>query len=64
MREARENPELAVLSAMAHGRGADPLRALDIVNAALRASEGLDLTARGYMVISAYFLGEAARVKR
>src|SRR5262249_52439870 len=40
--EARANPELAVLSAMAHGCDADPARAIQIALAALKASADLD----------------------
>jgi hypothetical protein len=39
---ARANPELAVLSAMAHGRDENPERAVEIALAALKASGGLD----------------------
>ena len=59
---ARENPELAVLSAMAHGRDADPSRAIEIALAAQRASVRLDADrSRIYGDLIMYSLGEAAR---
>lgn len=59
---ARENPELAVLSAMAHGRDDDPDRAVEIALAALRASGGLDVDLAkmyGHLIVNS--LSEAAR---
>ena len=59
---ARENPELAVLSAMAHGRDADPSRAIEIALAAQRASVRLDADrSRIYGDLIMNSLGEAAR---
>ncbi|MEJ0035520.1 MAG: DUF4351 domain-containing protein [Gammaproteobacteria bacterium] len=60
--QARDNPELAVLSAMAHGRDADPARAIEIALAAQKASVGLDADrSRIYVDIIMSSLGEAAR---
>jgi len=60
--QACENPELAVLSAMAHGRDADSVEALEIAQAAHRASEGLDANrACIYLDLIISSLGEAAR---
>jgi hypothetical protein len=59
---ARANPELAVLSAMAHGRDADPERAIEIAVAAQGASVGLDLDRKKiYLDLILNSLGEAAR---
>jgi hypothetical protein len=59
---ARENPELAVLSAMAHGIKADPARALEIARAARHASAGLDAErADLYVDLIINSLSEAAR---
>jgi hypothetical protein len=59
---ARENPELAVLSAMAHGRNADPVRAIEIAIAAQKATIGLDADRSGiYVDLIMSSLGEAAR---
>ena len=59
---ARANPELAVLSAMAHGRDADPVRAIQIAIAAQAASAGLDADrSRIYGDLIMNSLGEAAR---
>lgn len=59
---ARENPELAVLSAMAHGRDADPERAVEIALAAQGASVSLDLDRKKiYLDLILNSLGEAAR---
>jgi hypothetical protein len=59
---ARENPELAVLSAMAHGRDADPRRAIEIALAAQKASVGLDGDrSKIYCDLIMTSLGEAAR---
>ena len=59
---ARESPELAVLSAMAHGRDADPVRAIEIAIAAQKASVGLDADrSRIYVDLIMNSLGEAAR---
>jgi hypothetical protein len=61
--EARQNPELAVLSAMAHGRDADWDRALAIAVAAQKASASLDTDrARLYFDLISSSLGEAARL--
>jgi Domain of unknown function (DUF4351) len=60
--QARQNPELAVLSAMAHGRDADAVRAIEIAIAAQRASIGLDADRSGiYGDLIMSSLGEAAR---
>jgi hypothetical protein len=59
---ARENPELAVLSAMAHCRDADAARAIEIAIAAQSASVGLDADrSRIYGDLIMSSLGEAAR---
>lgn len=59
---ARANPELAVLSAMAHGRDADAVRAIEIAIAAQKASAGLDADrSRIYGDLIMSSLGEAAR---
>jgi hypothetical protein len=59
---ARSDPELAVLSAMAHGRDADPEAALRVAVAALTASAGLDPErSRLYFDLVAASLGDAAR---
>lgn len=61
-RVAQQNPELAVLSAMAHGRDANVTRAIDIAAAAQRAASGLDLDrSRIYLDLIMNSLGEAAR---
>ena len=59
---ACSNPELAVLSAMAHGRDADCEQALEIALAAQKASQGLDAD-RAYIYLDLIIssLGEAAR---
>jgi hypothetical protein len=60
--QALENPELAVLSAMAHGRDANSARATEIALAARKASEGLDWDrSRMYLDLIMSSLGEAAR---
>ncbi len=60
--QARDNPELAVLSAMAHGRDADPARAIEVALAALKASIGLDADrADLYADLIINSLSEAAR---
>jgi hypothetical protein len=60
--EARENPELAVLSAMAHGRDADSSRALEIARVAREASITLDADrSRIYVDLIYSSLAEAAR---
>lgn len=59
---ARENPELAVLSAMAHGRDSDTQRAVEIALAAQNASVGLDADrSKIYCDLIMSCLGEAAR---
>lgn len=59
---ARENPELAVLSAMAHGRDADLVRAIQIATAAQTSSARLDADrSRIYVDLILNSLGEAAR---
>jgi Domain of unknown function (DUF4351) len=59
---ARENPELAVLSAMAHGRDSNPERAIEIALAAQKASVGLDAArSKIYCDLIMSSLGEAAR---
>jgi len=59
---ARENPELAVLSAMAHGQDADQARAMEIALAAQGASVGLDADRNKiYLDLILNSLGEAAR---
>jgi hypothetical protein len=61
-REARHNPELAVLSAMAHGRDTDPKRAVEIALAAQKASLDLDADrSKIYFDLILNSLGEAAR---
>ena len=60
--QACENPELAVLSAMAHGRDANAERAIEVALAAQRASTALDADRSkiyGDLIMSS--LGEAAR---
>ena len=60
--QARENPELAVLSAMAHGRDANLERAIEIAVAAQSASAGLDADrSKIYCDLIMTSLGEAAR---
>jgi hypothetical protein len=60
--EARAHPELAVLSAMAHGRDADPARAARIAAAAHAASLNLDDdVSRLYFDLVSNSLSEAAR---
>ena len=59
---ARENPELAVLSAIAHGRDSDSQRAIEIALAAQKASVGLDGDrSKIYCDLIMSCLGEAAR---
>ena len=59
---ARDNPELAVLSAMAHGLRADPARAIEIALAARKASADLDADRSDlYVDLIINSLGEAAR---
>ena len=59
---ARADPELAVLSAMAHGRDRDSARALRIALAALGASVGLDAERSTlYFDLIVASLGAAAR---
>jgi hypothetical protein len=61
--DASSNPELAVLSAMAHGRDSDVERALQIAFAAQRASAGLDADrSKIYCDLIFHSLGEAARL--
>ena len=60
--EARLDPELAVLSAMAHGRDADTAKSVRIALAALGASVGLDAERSTlYFDLTMASLGEAAR---
>jgi hypothetical protein len=60
--EACENPELAVLSAMAHGRDSNAQRALEIASAAQRAIGPLDADrSKIYLDLIMSSLGEAAR---
>jgi hypothetical protein len=60
--EARAHPELAVLSAMAHGNDADPERAARIATAAHAASMELDFElSRLYFDLVTNSLSEAAR---
>jgi hypothetical protein len=60
--EARENPELAVLSAMAHGRDASPERAAEIALIAQKATADLDADRKTiYFDLILDSLGEAAR---
>lgn len=59
---ARENPELAVLSAMAHGRDSNLQRAVEIALAAQKASVELDAgRSKIYVDLITNSLGEAAR---
>ena len=59
---ARQNPELAVLSAMAHGRDSNLQRAVEIALAAQKASVGLDADrSKIYCDLVISSLGEAAR---
>lgn len=59
---ARENPELAVLSAMAHGNRVDSERAVEIALAAQSASVSLDADRKKiYLDLILGSLGEAAR---
>jgi hypothetical protein len=59
---ALENPELAVLSAMAHGRDRNVERAVEIALAAQKASVGLDEDrSKIYLDLIISSLGEAAR---
>jgi flagellar biosynthesis/type III secretory pathway protein FliH len=59
---ARDNPELAVLSAMAHGLKGDPARAIEIALAARKATVGLDAErADLYVDLVINSLSEAAR---
>lgn len=59
---ARSHPELAVLSAMAHGRDADAAKAARIAAAAAEASLGLDEDrSRLYVDLSFASLSDAAR---
>ena len=60
--QARRDPELAVLSAMAHGRDADAGKALRIALAAMAASVGLDAERSTlYFDLTMASLSEAAR---
>ena len=60
--QACENPELAVLSAMAHGREANLERVLAIALAAQKATAGLDADrSKIYFDLIMSSLGEAAR---
>jgi hypothetical protein len=60
--DARANPELAVLSAMAHGRGEDTERSARIATAAQSASAGLDADrSKLYFDLIISSLSEAAR---
>lgn len=60
--QAVENPELAVLSAMAHGRDKNVERAVEIALAAQRASVGLDANrSKIYLDLIISSLGKAAR---
>ena len=60
--EACENPELAVLSAMAHGRDDNVTRAVEIALAAQKASRPLDADrSKIYFDLIMGSLGEAAR---
>jgi predicted outer membrane protein len=59
---ARADPELAVLSAMAHGKDSDPDKALQIATAAMAASVGLDAERSTlYFDLVLASLSEAAR---
>jgi hypothetical protein len=61
-RVAQRNPELAVLSAMAHGRTSDVTRAIEIAVAAQGAVGGLDSDrSRIYLDLIMNSVGEAAR---
>ena len=61
--EACENPELAVLSAMAHGRDANAQRAVEIALAAQKASGQLDVDrSKIYLDLIMGSLGEAAQL--
>jgi len=61
-KRAKADPELAVLSAMAHGRDRNPDRALRVAIAAMGASAGLDPErSRLYFDLVAASLSEAAR---
>ena len=61
--EACENPELAVLSAMAHGRDPNTQRAAEIARVAQKASDGLDSDrSKIYFDLIMNSLGEAARL--
>jgi hypothetical protein len=60
---ARRDPELAVLSAMAHGRADDASRAIEIAAAACKACATLDADrSRIYSDLILSHLGEAARL--
>jgi hypothetical protein len=60
--EARRDPELSVLSAMAHGRDADPEKALRIALSAMAASVGLDAERSTlYFDLTMASLSQAAR---
>jgi hypothetical protein len=60
--EARLNPELAVLSAMAHGKDVDVERAAQVANAAQAATAGLDADrSKLYFDLIMNSLSEAAR---
>jgi hypothetical protein len=60
--QARDNPELAVLSAMAHGKDADVERALEIAFVAEKDTVGLDADrCRIYCDLIRNSLGKAAR---
>jgi hypothetical protein len=60
--EARLNPELAVLSAMAHGKAVDVERAAQVANAAQAATAGLDADrSKLYFDLIMNSLSEAAR---
>ncbi|MEJ1963862.1 MAG: DUF4351 domain-containing protein [Gammaproteobacteria bacterium] len=60
--QARDNPELAVLSAMAHGHHANAGLAVEIALAAQNASRGLDADrSKIYFDLILNSLGEAAR---
>jgi hypothetical protein len=60
--QARDDPELAVLSAMAHGKDPDIERSAKVADAAYRASMGLDEDrSRIYCDLIEHALSEAAR---
>lgn len=60
--EARENPELAVLSAIAHGRDAPPERAAEIALVAQKVTDDLDADRKTiYFDLILQSLSEAAR---